>query len=142
MTMNRVEAYLATVALLVAFPAYALGSSFAGAWSYAEKDDNNITRETLTLSLIDRNGDLAGTYCFISNYGRKIDCPDAGDINVRGVVDSPGVARLIINPDDPEYRFSARIVIDERRIDFAPLMLPEKTEFFGPGHVKLGPVDK
>lgn len=73
-----------------------LPASMNGVWEkVVTREDVDEPYSVLTLELNVVDGRIAGRYCFVTRFGRKIDCdPDAGD-NLRGLVDAAGTMATI-----------------------------------------------
>lgn len=53
----------------------AIKSNWLGTWSSDEYDENALPISTFTVNIESlSNSDISGTYCYVSNYGKKTNC--------------------------------------------------------------------
>lgn len=76
------------VAVILIFASPGLFSSqamaageFTGQWTGEEKDQS-----TMTLQLKQNDNTITGSYCYITQNGNRIDCPDEGENNLKGTI--------------------------------------------------------
>ena len=63
--------------ILISFHSIA---DFSGHWVHESES------KSLTLDLVEDGTYLVGKYCFITNGGNRIDCPESNDGNIHGVI--------------------------------------------------------
>lgn len=91
----------------------AAAESFNGIWAGEKKTDAGAALSSLTLKMSQDGQKIKGSYCYVSQGGTRIDCPDAGIENLHGTIEGssaivsfdsshegkPGKARLALNDD-------------------------------------------
>ncbi|MCU5771748.1 hypothetical protein N5923_08760 [Erwiniaceae bacterium BAC15a-03b] len=64
----------------------ALAQNYSGTWSGDINDDDGSPYSSLTLKLRQQGQQISGTYCYITQNGGRIDCPDDETENLHGTV--------------------------------------------------------
>ena len=114
-------------------------ASMNGVWEEVvtrEGVDEPYSVLTLDLSVVD--GRIAGRYCFVTRFGRKIDCdPDAGD-NLRGLVDAAGtMATISFDSSFGAMDGKATLTLQDHSLHWDLVSPPVGGEFFGPRQAQL-----
>ncbi|WP_145538541.1 hypothetical protein [Yersinia kristensenii] len=84
-------------------------AEFSGHW------ESNDESKSLTLDLIEKENNVSGRYCFITNNGNRIDCTE--DNNINGVINNNiasvsfestfgGVGKATLSIKDNELKYS------------------------------------
>ncbi|MGF6853903.1 hypothetical protein [Paraburkholderia sp. CI3] len=120
-------------------------SFFNGKWEKIEKiGESEKPYSVLDLSLTeDDAGKLKGSYCFVSQYGNRIDCSPDGDINIIGRVTKSNRKRATVNFNtffEAKNGVAELVVNDDGSIVWSVVTQPQGGDFFGPNHAVLGKV--
>jgi len=110
-----------------------------GEWLYeATQMTDGVPQSQLSLTLRHSEGKLVGQYCYISNYGRRIDCPDDDEINVQGAVNQDNESATI-HIDSTFQRGDARAVVRvvDNRLRFVIDQKSSMTLYSGPRDITL-----
>ncbi|CNI83175.1 hypothetical protein HB991_02810 [Yersinia mollaretii] len=99
--------------LCLFFISFCSMAGFSGHW------ESNNESKSLTLDLVEKENNITGRYCFITNNGNRIDCAEDDDININGVTNNNiasvsfestfggvGKATLSIQDDELKYTIS------------------------------------
>jgi hypothetical protein len=111
------------------YPVYAI-DGFTGQWS-GENVVNDQNSSTLTLDIIQKGDVINGQYCYVTQNGNRIDCPDDDTINLHGKVKG---SSSIINFDSSfgAKNGKAKITIDDNKMKWEILIKPEGGRFYAP----------
>ena len=103
---------------------------FSGRWSGEQEG-----RSTLTLVLKQNDNKLTGSYCFISRAGTRIDCPDDGENNLRGVIVGNG-AKVTFTSSFKSAKGVAKITLEDNVLKWR-LVKSSSLEISAPEHYSL-----
>jgi len=114
-------------------------SYFSGKWESIVKTDSSDTPYSVSnLSLTeDLGGNISGAYCFVTNFGGKIDCGKDTDRNITGKVikGNPKTATVRFNPFFGAKNGVAKLEINnDSTITWAVTTQPKGGNFYGPNH--------
>lgn len=79
------------VSCLLSFPALA-AQPFSGQWSAESNSPDGSPLSTLSLNLVQQCQNVTGTYCYVTQRGSRIDCPEQGVENLHGTVNGASAA--------------------------------------------------
>lgn len=112
--------------------------SMDGVWEEVvtrEGIDEPYSVMTLELDVVD--GRISGRYCFVTRFGKKIDCdPSAGD-NLRGLVDAAGVATISFDSSFGAMDGKATLKLQDHSLYWDLASPPVGGDFFGPKQAQL-----
>jgi hypothetical protein len=91
-----------------------LGGNLEGSWTHDSPErDSGLPLASLSLRLRVEGTRISGEYCYIYNYGRKIDCPDDHANNLHGKL-STDLSRANVRVhsvfSDVDFNASIRLV--------------------------------
>jgi hypothetical protein len=98
--MGNMKYFRLLLLLVYLWPAISLSKSppaFSGKWEYNESvDKTEKPYSILDLSLEENgDGDIRGSYCFVTHFGNKIDCSPDPDVNMIGRATESGRKVLV-----------------------------------------------
>lgn len=121
--------YLFLIALSLNFSAHAEGL-YSGEWSGQNVIDGSTT-STLTLDIEQNGNKLRGQYCYVSQGGNRIDCPEKGINNLRGVLNGT-TAQINFDSTFGGKNGQAVIKLNGNSMEWNFLKKPEGGGFYTP----------
>jgi hypothetical protein len=114
-------------------------SIFTGKWGRIESGiGSEKPYSVMNLSLTeDGFGKIIGSYCFVTQYGNKVDCSPEGDMNISGHVmaDDPNKAIVNFNSFFGAKNGVAELdVNDDGSITWSMITRPQGGRYYGPSH--------
>ncbi|PDO89726.1 hypothetical protein [Kosakonia sacchari] len=109
----------------------ASATDFSGQWHGSESNES-----TLTLKLSQQNNKLTGSYCFISQRGNRIDCPDEQQDNLRGEVKN-NTAIVTFDSSFGGKNGKATLVINGDKLAWHLTQPPEHGDYYAPENYAL-----
>jgi len=144
MNVTRSIASLLLLALTFVSPLNAregrlLNSGISGIWAFTTKErKNGVPLGFLSLRLNVINLKVTGTYCYVWNFGKKIDCPDDGEENIQGVLaDDLGSASIRVHSLYADQDFKASLRLLGNTLEFNTTSTPNDDRFFSAGDALL-----
>lgn len=104
--------------------------AYKGQWSGEEVVDG-VTASTLTLDISQKGKVLQGQYCYVTQQGNRIDCPDKDTINLHGEVDGKS-SIIYFDSSFGAKNGSARITLDDKKMEWDLLEEPKGGGFYAP----------
>ncbi|EJC1154344.1 hypothetical protein MYA08_002808 [Cronobacter sakazakii] len=102
------------------------GDTFTGQWEGAVQNDS-----TLTLRLKQQGKKLTGSYCYITQRGNRIDCPAAGEENLRGTVNNDQAA-VEFTSSFGGGTGQAQLSVSGDKMSWKMVQAPDKGEYYAP----------
>jgi hypothetical protein len=126
------------VVFLIPGVAFSRTSVFTGKWGVIENFPGSVSPySVLDLSLIEGSGgELNGSYCFVTQYGGKIDCSPE-EANISGHVVTGHANRAVVNFNSffgAKNGVAELEVNDDGSITWNVITVPRGGEYYGPSH--------
>ncbi|MGP3591631.1 hypothetical protein [Vagococcus sp. WN89Y] len=115
---------------LLSFTASADGI-FSGHWT-GEKSSSS----TLSLKISQKGERLTGTYCFVSQSGNRIDCPENDEINLWGRVNN-NHADIAFNSSFGGVNGQAKLEVNANNMTWYMIQPPKNGEYYAPNKYTL-----
>ncbi|TCC07135.1 hypothetical protein E0L21_12025 [Kosakonia quasisacchari] len=109
----------------------ASATDFSGQWHGSERNES-----TLTLKLSQLNNKLTGSYCFITQRGNRIDCPDEQQDNLRGDVKN-NTATITFDSSFGGKNGKATLVVNGDKLAWHLTQPPEHGDYYAPENYAL-----
>ena len=118
---------------------FAQASRFVGMWKYESPIIKKGLPSISTSLYLKENPDhnLEGNYCFITQYGNRMDCGENGDLpNVQGIVSSSGnTVRVQFNPDFGDQFGEAALTRDGDKLIWNTIRQSGIVGFYAPDEI-------
>ncbi|MGQ4582085.1 hypothetical protein [Lysobacter sp. F60174L2] len=108
-------------------------SDLAGSWEEETlRPGSQMPYSVLTVELRVSGRKIAGSYCFVTRFGKKIDCdPDSGD-NLGGVVNPDGSATISFDSTFGAEGGKAVLTSRGDEMEWTTVEPPTGGDFYGP----------
>lgn len=108
-------------------------SDLAGSWEEETlRPDSEAPYSVLTVELRVSDGKIAGSYCFVTRFGKKIDCDlESGD-NLAGVVNPDGSATISFDSTFGATGGKAMLKPHGDELEWTTIEPPTGGDFYGP----------
>lgn len=118
-------------------------SALAGSWEEEVlRDGSDVPYSVLTVELRVSGQTLAGSYCFVTRFGGKIDCdPESGD-NLAGVVHPDGSATVYFDSTFGATGGKAVLKSSGDRLEWTTVEPPTGGDFYGPDSAVLQRIER
>ena len=107
------------------------GPAFGGVWSGGYANDS-----TLTLRLAESGGRISGSYCYISQRGNRIDCPEDDERNLSGTI-AGNRANVEFNSSFGGIGGRAVLEIKGSEMEWRLVTPPQKGNYYAPQRYTL-----
>jgi hypothetical protein len=107
---------------------------FSGHWE-GSRDAGEDTA-SLSLSLIQNNDKLTGSYCYIARNGRRIDCPDDRALNLQGSVKG-SIATVVFDSSFGGKNGKAVLRVNGNKMQWELTLTPQDGEYYTPDKFSL-----
>ena len=142
--MNQKRCYRFFLLVFLVFYSTAFSHSnslFNGKWEYVEyKSGTETPYSALDISLNEGEyGNIYGAYCFVTQYGNRIDCTPDGELNVNGhAMDSPRKASVTFDSFFGAKNGIAELSIDDDdSLTWDIIKRPQGGDYYGPNRIIL-----
>ncbi len=123
------------VSCLLSFPVLA-AQLFSGQWSAESDSQDGTPLSTLSLNLVQQGQNLTGTYCYVTQRGARIDCPEQGVENLHGIVNSES-ATVVFDSSFGGEKGKAELTLNDGKLSWSLLAEPQGGEFYAPKTYQL-----
>ncbi|MBS0899530.1 hypothetical protein JK233_19855 [Pantoea dispersa] len=113
---------------------------FNGEWSGAVGDENSADYSTLNIKIRQVDGKVVGRYCYITNSGNRIDCPDGDESNLHGVVKN-NKANVKFDSAFGDENGEAELTLNNNAMLWHLIVLPSHGEFYAPKDFSLKKIE-
>ncbi|MEB5972967.1 hypothetical protein ACWXWB_23005 [Pantoea dispersa] len=113
---------------------------FNGEWSGAAGNENSSDYSTLNIKLRQIDGKVVGRYCYITNSGNRIDCPDGDESNLQGVVKN-NKANVKFDSAFGGENGEAELTLNNDAMLWHLTVLPSHGEFYAPKDFSLKKIE-
>lgn len=113
-------------------------SGLAGSWEEETlRPGSEVPYSVLTVELRVSGAELTGSYCFVTRFGRKIDCdPESGD-NLDGVIHPDGSATISFDSSFGATGGKAELKPRGDELEWTTVEPPTGGDFYGPESARL-----
>ncbi|MDI9764945.1 hypothetical protein QM327_00020 [Pantoea dispersa] len=127
---SKKACFFSMILLSFAAPVWA-AIDFNGEWSGAVGNENSFDYSTLNIKLRQVDGKVVGRYCYITNSGNRIDCPDGDENNLHGVVKN-NKANVKFDSVFGGENGEAELTLNNNAMLWHLIVLPSHGEFYAP----------
>lgn len=113
---------------------------FNGEWSGAAGNENSSDYSTLNIKIRQVDGKVVGRYCYITNSGNRIDCPDGDESNLHGIVKNN---KAVVKFDSAfgGKNGEAELTLNNNCMLWHLTVLPSHGEFYAPKYFSLKKIE-
>jgi hypothetical protein len=139
--MNKINIFvLIFISILSSSPLFAQGgqSGYEGAWSF-EKDvsGQSTPYSTFELDIDVHENEVSGRYCYVTQFGNKIDCEPNDPPNIYGSIGSDGTLQISFNSFSGASGGVATISRVGDELQWKVVKNPVGEGFYGPEQAEL-----
>jgi len=114
-------------------PSVLARENFTGGW-YGEilYENKETPASTFELQLTQHGEKITGRYCFITQYGNRIDCINTNEVNINGLAKSEFISFVTFNSTFGGRGGKARLTIDGDNLKWKMLTPPTHGDYYVP----------
>jgi len=123
------------VSCLLSFSAFS-AQPFSGQWGAESDSPDGTPLSTLSLNLVQQGQNVTGTYCYVTQRGSRIDCPEQGVENLHGTVKGAS-ATVVFDSSFGGEKGKAELTLNDGKLSWSLLAEPQGREFYAPKTYQL-----
>lgn len=133
--MRKIKYSIAISTVLLSFSSFSM-TDFSGKWIGSINDEDGMPYSNLSLKINQSGGKLNGSYCYVTQRGNRIDCPDDREDNLHGSV-SGDKANIFFNSTFGGKNGKAELSINQLGMMWKLVSDPIAGEFYAPKSFSL-----